>query len=154
MSVPYERIVQWAAGPIAIGAGYVATLAEAHLGVLNSIGLGGHSGEASIAKGIVVAATFAVGSLVTYAAHHKWLDNLPKFWSLLPAPAIAALANGATGALPVIEGKATETPDQIVAGIDAAEEAAKVIQSRPGTPANEVDHGLSPSPTALPGAPA
>lgn len=74
--LPYERIVQWAAGPIAILAGWAATQITQHVGLLGGFGLG----HDQIAHAIVTSVTFAVGAGVTYAAHHKWLTNLARYW--------------------------------------------------------------------------
>lgn len=110
---PYERIVQWTAGPISIVAGWLATQLTLHAGILGSLGLSGNAsaivragshlavvpgstGTATIAHAIVVALTFITGTAVTYAAHHKWLSNLSKWWesSGLLAPAISEPAPG------------------------------------------------------------
>lgn len=85
--VPYERIVQWAAGPTAIVAGYLATQLELHVGLINELGLSSDS----LAKAITASVTFAVGAGVTYAAHHKWLTNLAHWWTSggsVPLPAV------------------------------------------------------------------
>ncbi len=106
----YERIVQWAAGPIAIVSGWLATQITNHLNLLGSLGFSASTithaqhltgqhlaqvtsvqtvGQNPIAHAIFNAVTFAVGALVTYAAHHKWLSNVPAWWvaSGLTAPA-------------------------------------------------------------------
>lgn len=75
--MPYERIVQWAAGPIAIFAGWLATQLVANIHIFGQLGLG----KDKVAHAIVLAASFVVGALVTYAAHHKWLSNLPTWWA-------------------------------------------------------------------------
>lgn len=76
MKLPYERFVAWAAGPISIGAGYLATQLVAHVSLFNGLGIT----QDQTAKAIVAAATFIVGATVTYLAHAKWLDNLGKWW--------------------------------------------------------------------------
>lgn len=64
--VPYERLIAWAAGPLSSLIGILAT------SVVHS----------SISKNAAVdVATFVLSSGVTYAAHHKWLSNVPKWWS-------------------------------------------------------------------------
>ena len=74
--MPYERIIQWAAGPIAVIAGWLATQLVNHVNIFGSLGFS----KDQVAKGLFDAVTFAVAALVTYAAHHKWLTNLPKWW--------------------------------------------------------------------------
>jgi hypothetical protein len=88
MPIPYERLIVWLAGPISILAGWVATALVTRVGILGDLGLG----HDQIAHGIVTAVTFTVGAALTYAAHHKWLTNLPKWWDLsgLTVPAAAA----------------------------------------------------------------
>lgn len=76
MNTPYERIVQWAAGPVSVCAGVAATKLTEHLTFLGQVGLSHNA----IAHAIVAAMTFAIGAGVTYAAHHKWLENLAKWW--------------------------------------------------------------------------
>ncbi len=77
MKIPYERFIQWTAGPIAILAGWAATQLTQHVGLLGGFGLG----HDQIAHAIVVAVTFAVGTGVTYAAHHKYITNVANWWS-------------------------------------------------------------------------
>lgn len=91
MKIPYERFVAWAAGPISIGAGYLATQLVAHVSLFNGLGIT----HDQTAKAIVAASTFIVGSTVTYLGHAKWLDNLTKWWAHVeqqPVPATATLA--------------------------------------------------------------
>jgi hypothetical protein len=76
--MPYERIVQWLAGPTAAVAGWLATQLVNHVNVFGALGLS----RDQVARAIVDAMTFAVTALVTYAAHQKWLDNLPKWWAV------------------------------------------------------------------------
>lgn len=63
---PYERLIQWLAGPlaalIAFGATELVHSTISHSAALNL-------------------STFVATAFVTYLAHHKWLDNLPKWWS-------------------------------------------------------------------------
>lgn len=73
MSVPYERVTQWLAGPISILAGWASTLIVQHA---TNLGVS----KDQVASAIVTATTFATGAILTYAAHHKWLTNLPKWW--------------------------------------------------------------------------
>jgi hypothetical protein len=73
----YERIIEWVAGPVAILAGSVAMWLDNHFGLLGKAGLG----QDETAKAIVDVTTFGIGALVTYAAHQKWLSNLPKWWA-------------------------------------------------------------------------
>lgn len=140
LPVPYERIVQWTAGPIAILAGWAATYAEVHFKILDSLGLG-RSKEAAISKAIIVGLTYVTSTVVTYAAHHKWLDNLSKFWTVLPSPAVVHLLPG---------GAAVETPEEIIAGIEAANIAAQTIQSAPGADPATLTHALAPDPPVAP----
>lgn len=81
MTVNYERIVQWVAGPFAMATGVAATKLVEHLTFLGQVGLK----QSAVAHAIVVAVTFGVTTLVTYAAHHKWLSNLAKWWTVAPS---------------------------------------------------------------------
>ena len=74
--IPYERIVQWLAGPISIVAGAVAVWLDNHFGLLGKAGLGGDQTAKAIFDGI----TFVVGAALTYLAHAKWMTNLTKWW--------------------------------------------------------------------------
>ena len=74
--IPYERIVQWAAGPIAIVAGAVAVWLDNHFGLLGKAGLG----QDETAKAIVDGVTFGIGAVVTYMSHAKWMTNLSAWW--------------------------------------------------------------------------
>lgn len=100
---PYERIVALAAGPISIIAGYLATQLTTHIGLFGNLGIT----HDQTARAIVTGVTFAVGALVTYGAHHKWLSNLPAWWGTFGSEALS-LAEGAD-ALPeseqVLKGK-------------------------------------------------
>jgi hypothetical protein len=77
LSLPYERVVQWVAGPVSALIGFGATALITHVGVLGTLA-NGH--EADISRGIVQAVTFGTTALATYGAHHKWLDNASKWW--------------------------------------------------------------------------
>ena len=85
IQIPYERIVQWAAGPISIIAGYLGTQLTTHIGLFGSLGIS----KDQTARAIVTVGTFGVGTLVTYAAHHKWLSNVPKWWDTVAVDAIS-----------------------------------------------------------------
>lgn len=76
MSIPYERIVQWAAGPTAAIAGWLATQLINNVHIFGPLGIS----KSQVAQAIVDAITFGVTALVTYAAHNKWLTNLPQWW--------------------------------------------------------------------------
>lgn len=76
MRIPYERIIQWFAGPIAALAGWLATKLVEHTSFLGQVGLG----KNAIAHAIVVVGTFATTAAVTYLAHQKWMSNLAHWW--------------------------------------------------------------------------
>lgn len=76
MNIPYERIVQWASGPVSILAGYLATLLVAHVGLLHQLGVG-HSQVAGAIFGVGI---FGVATAATYLGHAKWMANLVKWW--------------------------------------------------------------------------
>ena len=59
MSIPYDRLVAWLAGPIAIVAGAVAVWLDNHFGLLGKAGLG----HDQTAKAIVDGLTFGVGAM-------------------------------------------------------------------------------------------
>lgn len=88
LSAPYERIVQWVAGPLAGAVGFGFTELVTHVGVLSTI-TNGHG--ANISKAIVQAVTFLTTAGATYAAHHKWLDNLAVWWGSEGGKAEAAI---------------------------------------------------------------
>ena len=78
-NIPYERIVQWLAGPIAIVAGVIATLLTKWFGP--------KFGSDETAKAIVDGTTFVAGAGVTYLAHSKWMGNLAAWWNkTIPEP--------------------------------------------------------------------
>jgi len=62
----YERLVTLLAGPLATGIGLAAT-ALVHQNISHSAAL--------------LVATFVISGGTTYAAHHKWLSNLPAWWN-------------------------------------------------------------------------
>ena len=77
MPFPYERLIQWIAGPLAAAIAYGATkLVHANIS---------HNSALSVA-------TFVATAAATYLAHHKWLDNVPKWWDqmskILPVEAV------------------------------------------------------------------
>lgn len=140
MSVPYERIVQWTAGPIAVVAGWLSTVLVANVGVVGELGLN----QNKVASGIVAAVTFVVSTGVTYAAHHKWLSNLPKWWdsqkllqSFVPEAEHILSGSGASGGAAI-------TAESILAEIDAHDAAINDLQNRSGTPPDQIASGLAP----------
>lgn len=60
-----------------------------------------------------------------------------------------AVVKPSVGGDPITPAVGGVTADQVLAEIDAVEQATKVVQSRPGTPAEQVTAGLSPSPEPL-----
>lgn len=73
----YERIIQWVSGPFSVAVGGVATkLVAAHGGLLSAVGANPKSAAHTVTEGVV----FATSAAVTYAGHHKWLDNAAKWW--------------------------------------------------------------------------
>lgn len=72
----YDRVVQWVAGPFAVVVGGLATKMVANWNFLGQIGLG----RSTTAHYVTDCVVFIVSSGVTYLAHHKWLDNLSKWW--------------------------------------------------------------------------
>lgn len=59
-----------------------------------------------------------------------------------------AVIKPSVGGDPITPAVGGVTADQVLAEIDAVEQATKVVQSRPGTPAGSVTAGLSPDPIA------
>lgn len=84
LPVPYERIIQWAAGPVSALSGLAATF------VINQFHVFGPAYKNVVATVIYNVGVFAVTAGVTYAAHHRWLTNLTHWWAL-PAAHRAAL---------------------------------------------------------------
>lgn len=74
MNPPYERIIQWSAGPVSTASGLLAKVIA-----------GNGPSHSPVASAIYQIGIFGVTTLVTYAAHHKWLSNLPKWW-VTPKP--------------------------------------------------------------------
>jgi hypothetical protein len=128
LSVPYERIVQWVSGPISGAVGYGVTELVTHCGVLGSAA-NGH--QAAITNTVVKATTFGITTLVTYAAHHKWLDNAAKWWDSNAAQAERAVVTG-TGSSPGV-GIAISDVNRMVQEILTGQAAAENIQSLHGT---------------------
>lgn len=105
---PYERVVAFAAGPIAIIAGWLGTQLTAHIGLFGSLGVT----KDQTARAIVTVGTFGVGAICTYAAHHKWLGNLPKWWDTIGSEALT-LAEGADSS-PDVEAVLAGKPETAV----------------------------------------
>lgn len=73
MKIPYERIIQWSAGPLSIAAGFIATLVVG----------GPHSTDhTQVATAIDHVGVFGVSAAVAYLAHAKWLSNLTRWWEV------------------------------------------------------------------------
>lgn len=90
---PYNRIVQWLAGPVSSGVGLFFSWLAVHQHVIL---------PASVKNQIVVGAmsgvTFVVGAGVTYLAHHKWFTNLSHyFFAQEAADTDTTSADGKTG---------------------------------------------------------
>lgn len=100
MSIPYDRLVAWLAGPIAIVAGAVAVWLDNHFGLLGKAGLG----HDQTAKAIVDGLTFGVGAILTYLGQSGWVKNLSAWWSSASGQ-IAAISAANPGS-----DMATETP--------------------------------------------
>ena len=142
MKIPYERIVQWAAGPIAIVAGAVAVWLDNHFGLLGKAGLG----QDETAKAIFDSLTFAVGAAVTYLSHSKWMTNLAAWWQKAQS-----LPNDyPQPPLPPIQGGAMTTEDDTPDN-DEQEETDGQFEDEPGyddpgpgvEPDQDLDNGES-----------
>jgi hypothetical protein len=106
-NVPYERWVQWLAGPVSIIAGYLATQLTTHIGLFGNLGIT----KDQTARAIVTVGTFSVAALVTYAGHHKWLANLPLWWAHETAsPVVSAIVAEADAKLPAQQRSSTTPP--------------------------------------------
>jgi hypothetical protein len=123
---PYERIVQWTAGPISIVAGYLGTQLTTHIGIFGSLGIS----KDQTARAIVTVGTFGVGALVTYAAHHKWLGNLPKWWDTIGSEALT-LAEGADASPDVERVLAAKPETAVKPDPPAGVKETKVISGTP-----------------------
>lgn len=77
----YQRIVQWAAGPLSALIGLGAT-AIVHTTISKNSAL--------------LVATFALTAAVNALAHWKWVDNLAKWWQHTENPSVT-VATDATG---------------------------------------------------------
>lgn len=93
---PYERIIQWVAGPASAASGWVATVVVNHAQFAGSLGLTQQGISKALFNGIV----FGVSAVVTYAGHHKWLSNAAKWWESQGAQIQALDVEDATTALP------------------------------------------------------
>jgi hypothetical protein len=89
VSISYERLIAWLAGPIAIVAGSVAVWLDNHFSLLGRAGLGSDQ----TAKAIVDGLTFAVGAGVTYLGQFKWMSNLTAWWNHAQTTAGSPAAN-------------------------------------------------------------
>lgn len=70
MSIPYERIIQWAAGPVSIAAGVIAT---------KLVGASG-AHHTEVADAVDKIGVFGVSAAVTFLAHQKWLTNVTAWY--------------------------------------------------------------------------
>lgn len=113
LQVPYERIVQWVAGPFAAVVGVLATKAVTHMSFLGNAGLQ----QSSVAHGITDGSVFVATALVTYAGHQKWLTNLAKWWDAaanpatpvaLPPPTAVSVPTDTSGLPPTISPTTTD----------------------------------------------
>jgi hypothetical protein len=82
MTIPYERIIQWVAGPFAVLIGGLAAKWVSSWGFLGQLGLKSDS----VAKGITAAVVFAVATGATILVHQKWMTNLAHWWVVNTAP--------------------------------------------------------------------
>jgi hypothetical protein len=113
--MPYERIVQWAAGPTAAIAGWLATQLVTNVHLFGDLGLG----KDQLAHAIFAAVTFAITALLTYAAHQKWLTNLVKWWEVsgvaqpsgAPSTPLQASSGGMNGHVSAPLGPAPDQAD-------------------------------------------
>lgn len=124
---PYERIVQWVAGPVAGAVGFGFTELVTHVGVVGTIA---HGHEADISRAIVQGTTFLVSTGVTYAAHHKWLSNLQAWWNSSAKVAESVTSKIDPAALPDVEAFVTD-PRKVLEEIIAGQKAAAQIQDHP-----------------------
>lgn len=138
-SISYDRVVQWISGPIAGAVGYGFSELVTHVGIVGEIAKG-H--DADISKAIVQATTFGVGTLVTYAAHHKWMDNIAKWWNSDAAKAESVVAKVDPSASKTVETFVTDA-DQVIAEILAGQQAAETLQQHP-----EMVSATTPAPPA------
>ena len=91
------RIIQWAAGPIAIAAGIVATWLTTHVHLLATF----HIDQSGITGTLTQLGIFAVGALVTYLPQHNWVRGhqieLQKAWeAYIAAGAFVPSTTGAS----------------------------------------------------------
>jgi hypothetical protein len=109
--MPYERIVQWTAGPVAAISGWLATQLITNVKLFGTLGLG----RDQLAHAILAGLTFSVTALVTYAAHQKWLTNLVKWWeaSGVAQPSGAAPGTPQSGPVVTVNGHAPAAPGQL-----------------------------------------
>lgn len=92
MTIPYERIIQWVAGPFSVLVGLLATKLVTNLNWLGQLGLQ----KSAVAHAIVVGVVFLVSAAVTYLAHAKWMSNLVQWWNKMetnPNPNPSSLAS-------------------------------------------------------------
>lgn len=133
MKIPYERIIEWLAGPIAIVAGAVAVWLDNHFGLLGKAGLG----HDQTAKAIVDALTFGVGAVLTYLGHSKWLSNLAQWWQNAQTVTDTAVINQQGGSIVTQEEEQT-TPEPA----EQPDEPEAPFQDEPGY--DEPGPGVAP----------
>jgi hypothetical protein len=68
---PYNRIVQWLAGPVSSGVGLLFSWLAVHEHVVLPASV-----KNNVIIGVMGAVTFGVSTIATYLAHHKWFTNL------------------------------------------------------------------------------
>jgi len=125
--IPYDRAVQWLAGPVSGAVGYGFSLLVTHVGVVGELAKG-H--EADISRAIVQATSFGIGTIATYAAHHQWQQNLQSWWNSSAKVAEEITSKIDPTALPDVEQFVTD-PRKVIEEIIAGQDAAAQIQEHP-----------------------
>lgn len=74
-SFPYNRIVQWAAGPVSAGVGLIVAWLAVRMNFVLPPGV-----HDAVIQGAVAAVLGGIGMIVTYLAHHKWFSNLADWY--------------------------------------------------------------------------
>jgi len=153
----YERIVQWAAGPVAAVVGWLSVQLTNHAGILGSAGfsapqieqarhyIGGALasatsvqtvGQSQIGHAIFSGLVFVAASATTFAGHQKWLSNLPKWWALQAKPApFAPTSTGSSGTAVVTISPPKTPPVAAIAEPEPEPEPAPVVVAPANDPA-------------------
>lgn len=118
----YERVIQWATGPVSALVGVVATKVV-HASI-------SHSAAVNVA-------TFVTTTAATYLAHAKWLANLVQWWKHTEAP-----LSGTITSTQIADGTITASGPERLQNVE--QEITSVLNRAESLRAQLRAHGLEP----------